>query len=226
MMALNKIYTEQELKSMNKDSVIKILLQQQSIHEQLRVLTDKMDSFEAKLNESQAVALVAQNVSGLLQEKVKSLEIALLKSEQYSRRECLDINGMDNQIADEDLEGKVCELLQGINITVNAETDIQACHRYGKKKDVIVKFSNRKMVSKILAEKRNLPENVYINESLCPRNKALRGRCSMLKRDGHIANVVTKNGMVRIKKLNSNVYTNIFHEEDLKSAFPNYDFPY
>ena len=99
---------------------------------------EKLKNLELKLVEAQDVAAVSQNVSKLLKDRVKELESNALKSEQYSRRECIDISGMDNKISDENLEVKVCEVLEGINVNVNAEVDIQACHRYGRNKNIIV----------------------------------------------------------------------------------------
>ena len=71
-----------------------------------------------------------------------------------------------------------------------------------------------------------MSENVFINETLCPRNKAIRGRCGLLKKEGLILNVATKNGMVRIKLLNSNEYTDVLHEEDITDKFPDFNFPF
>ena len=100
---------------------------------------------------------------------MKYLESELLKSQQYSRRECLDISGIKDDVSDTDLEGKVVELLSGVGVALEADKDIQACHRYGRKKTVIVKFTNRKTVHKILSVKTELPDNVFVNETLCPR---------------------------------------------------------
>ena len=147
------VYTEQELNALKKNDLIKIVLNQQQIQIQLDALNQKIDNLEARLIESQSLTILKDNTSNLLVNRIKILEMDLLKSEQYSRRECLDISGMDKDVKDDELEGKVCELLKSLSVEIKSENDIQACHRYGRHKNVIVKFSNRKTIGKILANK-------------------------------------------------------------------------
>ena len=209
------VYTEAELDLMKKKDVVKLFLEQQAVHQELEKLNDRIKTLETKFDEMHATSKVSQNTSTLLLGKVKSLESQLLKAEQYSRRECIDISGIPEAVEDHEVEQHVCNLFKDIGVEVNAKNDIQACHRYGRKAVVIVKFSNRKTVRKILDNKSKLPEKIFANETLCPRNKVIRGRCGVLKKEGKISNVATRNGMVRIKLLNSNQYVDIDHEDDL-----------
>ena len=133
---------------------------------------------------------------------------------------------MDEGISDEELEGKVVDLLAGIDVAIEPERDIQACHRYGKKNAVIVKFSNRKVVAKIMSVKSNLEGNIFINESLCPKNKNFRTKCNLLKKAGLISKVGTRNGMVRVKLLGSENYTNVNHDDFFTEKFPDFEFPF
>ena len=145
------VYTESELNQLKKNELVKIILHNQEVMRRLDDLTDKISKLEAKFDESNSVTLVAQNTSDLLTKKVRTLEEDLLKAEQYSRRECLDVVGISKTVADDEVEEEVCKILKDIDITLEAENDIQACHRYGKKDVVIVKFSNRKLVYKVLS---------------------------------------------------------------------------
>ena len=63
-----------------------------------------------------------------------------------------------------------------------------------------------------------------MNETLCPRNKYIRERCGYLKKQGFLSNVVTKNGMVRVKKMGGNGYINVEHEDDIVEMFPDFVF--
>ena len=203
------VFVYDDLKNLTKDQLIKIILELQTTNQELNKLKDKMNSLEKKFVETESLSLVKENTSNLLLKRVKDLEVKLLKSEQYSRRECLDVSGIKDDVNDENLEDKVCELIGGIGIELDKEKDIQACHRYGRKKTAIIKFSNRKHVHRILNAKSRLPDEIYISETLCPTNKCIRGRCGVLKKRGLLSNVVTKNGMVRIKKAAGDDYIDI-----------------
>ena len=61
--------------------------------------------------------------------RVKKLEVDLLNSQQYSRRECIEIDGIPKSTKDSDLESPFVDILKEIDITVNPITDIQACHK-------------------------------------------------------------------------------------------------
>ena len=122
---------------------------------------------------------VSKTVSNRLSGQVKVLEIQLNKSDQYSRRECLEIVGIPDSISDCDLEDKSLEAFKGIGVSLSPEK-VHACHRIGRKDRVIIKLVNRKDVHAILVSKKKLKESdkskiglkvntkVFINESLCP----------------------------------------------------------
>ena len=119
------------------------------MNEQLKTLSDRIQNLGEKIEEIQSVNTVCQNTSDLLVDRIQKLETDLLKAEQYSRRECLDITGINSAVKDDELEDKVCDLLKDIGVNIEKDSDIQACHRYGKKGCVIIKLSNRKKVHEI-----------------------------------------------------------------------------
>ena len=94
-----------------------------------------------------------------LEKKVISLEENGNLLEQYGRRNNLEITGISNEIEDVDLEGKVIEIVDKIEVNVSSK-DIEACHRIGKSKDnskkTIVRFVNRKYAKKALLNRKNL----------------------------------------------------------------------
>ena len=108
------MYTETELKALKKDDLVKIILKQQAVTEQLDLLTSKIQRLEERFDEVQSINMICKNTSTLLKDRVRKLECDILKAQQYSRRECLDVVGIDNEINDEDLEGQVCDIIGNI----------------------------------------------------------------------------------------------------------------
>ena len=69
-----------------------------------------------------------------LQEKIISLESKSNLVEQYGRRNNMEINGIPNNISDDNLESTVINVLgKAKNVHVTAD-DIEVCHRIGKSK--------------------------------------------------------------------------------------------
>ena len=67
-------------------------------------------------------------------------------NEQYSRRECLEISGIPASVADKDLESKVLEILEEIDVPIDP-TLVEDCHRLpskGSPKTVIIKLNHHK----------------------------------------------------------------------------------
>ena len=108
-------------------------------------------------------------------------------NEQYSRRECLEISGILASVADKDLESKVSEILEEIDVPIDP-TLVEECHRLpprGSSEKVIVKLNHGKDIHRILPNKNKLnnlkPESVhlhgetkvFVNESLCLHYKKL-----------------------------------------------------
>ena len=81
------------------------------------------------------------------------------------------------------LEDEIIRIYDVAQVNVNGtqfvKTDIQACHRVGKKNIVIVKFVNRKFANEGLYCGKNLKNNspypapTYINYSFCPEFRFL-----------------------------------------------------
>ena len=170
--------TEANLNKMNKNELIKLLMDKQQECLNLQKITDQLKSVEMRLSQLESTLTVSTNTSYLLSKRVKKLEVDLLNSQQYSRRECIEIDGIPKSTKDSDLESSFVDILKEIDITVNPITDIQACHRIGNRGTVIVKLDS--------IEKKNLDGreggNIFINESLCPLNRKLRGCCNALKK--------------------------------------------
>ena len=156
--------------------------------------------------------------------KVIELEKKIYANQQYSRRDCVEIVGIDETIGNEDLESKVIDILGDINVTTSP-TEIQAVHRLYDGKRTICKFMNRKTVTNILRNRKLLgsldeyKKKIYVNESLCPYYRFLHGKCKALWRLGKIHGFAVVNGSVRYRMDDGGNLTKIEHLDDLQNVF-------
>ena len=81
------------------------------------------------------------------------METDLNKQDQYNRRNNLDVQGIPDSVPDDQLEEKVIEIFNQINVKINT-FDIEDCHCMGKsKKTTIVHFVDRKNCMTVLEKK-------------------------------------------------------------------------
>ena len=155
-MALN----EATLRKLGKEELTKLALEYQSKTDST---LSSINDFKADLSELrrhykklESEVLVTKQVNTKLCDLMKLLEHQCWANKQYSRRECLEISGVPESVSDKDLEGKVLNVFQKIDIEVHPD-NIEACHwvksNAGPKK---VKMSRRKDAYKIRrAKKKN-----------------------------------------------------------------------
>ena len=72
-----------------------------------------------------------RNKTNNLEKKVISLEESSNSLEQYDRRDNLEITGIPDDFEDQNLEEKVIEILDKIDVNVSSK-DIEACYRISK----------------------------------------------------------------------------------------------
>ena len=161
------------------------------------------------------------------------LEIQNNNLDQYSRRNNVEISGIPQSVSDNQLEEKVADILEAIdvNITTNEK---EACHRLGKKtKNLIVRVINRKHCLKALWNKKKLKSidknaigtpnaSLFITENLTPASSKLAFNCRKLKRDGEVEKCYTINEIVHIVR--NNKLMKLYHLKDLQELFPEYVF--
>ena len=171
-------------------------------------------------------SLQAENLK--LIDNVSKMEVTLATKvddlEQYSRRSCLRIAGIEEK-ENEDTSELVLELADRLNIDVRPE-DIEVSHRVGpirrrqnanvdgaddlemmvesqpsKSREIIIRFRNRNARLALLkgrAVLRKKREKTYINEDLTQARKALAFQCRQLKRDNKIQKTWVYNGNINI----------------------------
>ena len=123
----------------------------------------------------------------------------------------MKISGVPESVTDNDLEGKVPNLIEKIDVEVHPD-HIKACYSLksnpGPKK-VIIKMSRRKDADKIRRAKKKLKgldlssiginSTVFINDSLCRFYKNLFAKCKTLWLNKFIHGFWTSNGSIRLK---------------------------
>ena len=136
------------------------------LFDQISKLSENVDRFVTANYKLNSELLIVRNVNQNLQNRVINLEKQQSKSEQYNRRNNVEISGISNEVSDQNLEETVIGISKDSGIDVNS-LDIEGCHRLplgrnGTNKCVIVIFVNRKQSEAMLQHK-----NDVIKKSVC-----------------------------------------------------------
>ena len=224
------LMTEREINDLSKLTLINII---KGLLSQVEKMSQDLSIIKRTIEEKQNET-VAWQIDEYLEDRIIDLEKRLTSSEQYSRRECIELVNIPDDINQDALENKVIDIFHvtGTNVT---SRDFHAVHRLRKSNVVIVKLVNQKDALSILRSKKKLrdldPEDaerlnlnprtkIYVNESLCWMNKVLLGKCNSLYKMRMIQSFYTYNGAVKIK-LRNNVVETILHNTDLIKIFGN-----
>lgn len=176
-----------------------------------------------------------------LEEKVKNIGISTEATNQYGRRNNIEISGIPDFVKDDDLEDTVKDILGKIDVKT-LKKNIEACHRLpptknNKSKKVIVRFVNRKTCENALKAKKKLSNidmeslnfykktKIYINENLNKYYQYLSFRCRELKSSRIITHYKYQNEMFLIKfddGLGNETTKKINHDSQLFNLFPEF----
>ena len=91
----------------------------------------------------------------LLEDALINNEIKINNADEYSRRNNIVIQGIPQSVKYKDLEDKVINVLDKVNVKVY-KNDIEACNRLGDSRKTIVRFVNRKHSFEALKNKKCL----------------------------------------------------------------------
>ena len=127
-----------------------------------------------------------------LEKKVISLQENSNSLEQYDRSNSLEITGILDNVENQNLEKKIIEILDKIDINASSQYT-EVCHRIGKLKNfsktTIVRFVNGKYAKKALVNRKGLKnidrtsigleklQSIFINEKLTPTNNKIAFHC-------------------------------------------------
>ena len=164
-----------------------------------------------------------------LVDSITDIEKKLLRSDQYSRRENLEIMNLPESISQRELERTVIDIFNSVHMNI-CSYNIVAVHRIGKNnrlrpRNVIIRFVNRKDSIRIFNRRKQIEisaKNIFnmngirIIENLCPENKHLFNQCFKLKKLGKIDYVSSTNGNVYIQMPDYDNDLLIEHSEDIE----------
>ena len=124
---------------------------------------NKQQLIHMVLNLNERISKIQEDFQRVTNLRLYHLERNLAMTQQYSRRDTLEISGIPMHIDDDkQLEEEVVEIFKDVKATVNRQNIkkiyIQAAHRIGKKGIVIVKVVNQKFVRAALINGKTLLE--------------------------------------------------------------------
>ena len=150
-----------------------------------------MDGFASKFDRVFSELKISKTCNSLLRKQIIDLERSSLDNAQYLRREMIEISAVPLDVSNSKLEGLVCKALSLTENEVHTD-DLEACHRFKKKENAIIKFRSRKLKYKVInyrkimrnksKELNDFSNNLYISESMCAGNHSLFFKCRKLKK--------------------------------------------
>lgn len=169
-----------------------------------------MNELNTKINKLETDIMEKDSTIIKMEEKLDDYE-------QYSRRNCLIITGLDISGLDESMaEHKFMNLMFKMELDhLITPNSIERIHPIGKKVDkkCIVKFVSYKE-RRILYESRMFtPNGVYINESLTKVRNDLLYKCRQLKKNGKIKGCWSNDGVIQVK-FNNGLKTTVKNKND------------
>ena len=182
------------------------------------------------------ISALTKRIDGLediisISNRVEKIEREGYQSQQYARRETVELVGIPEEVEPKNLEAKVVQIFNHAGVKVNPR-DFHAVHRLKNKQTVIAKLVNRRDAIAILRAKKQLREvkgdekkklgvkgKIYVNESLCPEYRRLFGVCNALFKKDMLSSSYTINGKILICKTGEEEKHLIGHMSDLHRIF-------
>lgn len=200
----------------------------EKIEENTQTLKRGMESIENYIKEIEQ--LKCENVS--LKSKVVDLETRIDELENYSRRNCLEIQGVPEE-ENENVAEIIKSVGKALNVTIKDEM-IDACHRIGRRNDrerprgIIVKFVRRMDKEQLMYRRKekkrdfstrhlNLPTDlpIYLNDSLSPTKRKLLGQARLIKREKAYKYLWLRNGHILLRKQEGSEVVEVKTQADL-----------
>ena len=141
-------YTEESLKSYNKQQLIKLFWKcNNNLMKLLSKLTNEIKLLKENYKKLESDISVFKTVSSLLTDQMNNVERQCWANAQYSRREFLEVVGIPSLVNIKDLEGKLSIVFNIIGVTVKPD-DVEVCHRLYNDKKRLSDFRNVNSVNK------------------------------------------------------------------------------
>ena len=176
----------------------------QGLFNQISKLSENVDRLVTTNEKLNSELLIVRNVNQNLQNRIINLKKQQSKSEQYNRRNNVEISEISNEVSDQNLEQTVIivdclRLPLGKNVTNTI-------------KRAIMKFVNRKHIEAMLQRKKDKVK-VFVSHSLCSYYWFLWGKCKELQRKGRINQVFCLGAVVTVRITENSPAIKILHEK-------------
>ena len=244
-----------QLNRIKKDDIIDIIKKNKELINETTTLKEIKDSLKSiqdniiniivnENNKLKEKVNVMESVNKKLTDRVVEVERNQWATNQYRRRNNIEINGIPNFVENKCLENTVCTILNGIGVEAT-ESEIEACHRLPlpsfiedreTPKTTIVRFTNRKISERSLINRKKLKDidmselipggsgKLAIKDNLCPHYKTIMSRCKKLLDGKEIKSYWSWFGKIYVNVKNGDDLMIITHVTDLYYEFPDFDF--
>lgn len=200
------------------------------LQENSNVLKSGMDKIEEYVKEIDRL----KSENEVLKTKVTTLELRVDDMENYSRRNCVEIQGIPERQG-ENVSEVVKELGNALNVDIVDEM-IDACHRVGRinsernqPRGIIVKFV-RRTDKETLMNKRRVKRDfstrhmgmamdtpIYLNDSLSPSRRRLLAQARQLRKEKAYKHLWLRNGNILLRKEDGSPIVEIRTQADLSN---------
>ena len=198
-----------------------------NVNENVLDALNKQQLIQMVLNLNQTISKLHEDFQRVTNLRLYHLERNLCMSQQYNRRDTLEISGIPMHVEEQQMEDEIIEIFKDAKVTVNRQNikkmDVQAAHRIGKKGVVIVKVVNRKFIRAALINGNNLAGNkrygdetrLFLNDSFTPEFRFLNYVIRRAAKDKRLFKYKVRNGVNFVQKDQDSNFIEIGHANDL-----------
>ena len=153
------LLTEAQMEKLTKPQVIQYCLKIQDVmREQLEKALERSEKNSAHIDALSKRVEKLESHQAVSHAVIRSLSSQIHRNDQYSRKDTLEVHGVEEDVGDGDvLEEKICELLSQTGEDVSP-ADLHACHRLSNKSMVICKFKCRKKKYAVISKRKNVQD--------------------------------------------------------------------
>ena len=146
-------YTNESLDKLYKKDLIPIVLSLQDKRDEANnsktELLNEIRKLNDKFDELSCDVCISKNFNNLISSRLVDIERQCWENSQHSRKECLHIVGIANEVKGESLEESVVGIFDKLGCSIDTDRT-EACHRVSKNtKTVIAKFTRLKDCQKV-----------------------------------------------------------------------------
>ena len=164
-------------------------------------LQEEIRTLNNDFSKLQSEPALTKQVNTELSKRFGTLEQHCWVNAQCSRKECLEVVGIPQQVHGNLLKAKVLSIFEKVGCTIGLGF-VDDCHRLGKNNynQVIINFLRRKGYKQVLQVKKELKDlntgdldlprdtNIFVSQSLCPYYRMLWSKSKRLHSMGIINN--------------------------------------